>query len=89
MDVVGFVEGGEGALLQPGVEFDLMGRGDDCCFFEEAFELGFAEVGDADGFGFAGFQRRLHCFPGVDVVCIPGLYLVIFLGDQGVAAREG
>ena len=29
VDVVGFVEGGEGALLEPGVEFDLMGCGYD------------------------------------------------------------
>ena len=29
MDSFGFVEGGEGGLLEPGVEFDLVGGGGD------------------------------------------------------------
>ena len=33
VDVVLFVEGGEGALLEPGVEFDLVGCGHNGGFF--------------------------------------------------------
>ena len=84
-----FVEGGEGGLLEPGVAFDLVGRGDGGRFGEETFELRFAEVGDADCFRFAAFEGLLHGFPSVDVVCIAWLDLVVLLGHEGVAAGEG
>ena len=63
VDVFGFVEGGEGGLLEPGVELDLVRGGDDGGFAEEARELGVAEVGDADGFGFAALEGFFHGFP--------------------------
>ena len=91
MDVDAFflVEGGEGGLLEPGVAFDLVGRGDGGRFGEEAVELRFAEVGDADRFRLAAFERLLHRFPGVEVVCVARLDLVVLPGHEGVAAGEG
>ena len=63
VDVFGFVVGGEGGLLEPGVEFDLVRGGDDGSFAQEALEFGVAEVGDADGFGLAALEGFLHGFP--------------------------
>ena len=63
VDVEGFVVGGEGGLLEPGVEFELVSGGDDGGGVEEAGEFGVAEVGDADGFGFAGLEGFFHGFP--------------------------
>ena len=63
VDAFGFVVGGEGGLLEPGVEFDLVRGGDDGGFAEEALEFGVAEVGDADGFGFAALEGFFHGFP--------------------------
>ena len=89
MDILALVEGGEGGLLEPGVEFDLVRGGDDARFAEEALELRFAEIGNADGFGLAALERLLHGFPGVDVVGIARFYLFVFLRYEDVAPREG
>ena len=91
MDVDSFflVEGGEGGLLEPGVAFDLVRRGDGGRFGEETFELRFAEVGDADRFRFAALKGLFHGFPGVDVVCVAWLNFVVLLGHEGVTAGEG
>ena len=40
-----------------------MRGGDDGGFVEEALQLGFAEVGDADCFCFAANEGLLHGFP--------------------------
>ena len=63
VDVFGLVVGGEGGLLEPGVELDLVRGGDDGGFGEEAGEFRVAEVGDADGFGFAAAEGFFHGFP--------------------------
>ena len=89
VDSLFLVEGGEGGLLEPGVAFDLVGRGDGGRFGQEAFELRFAEVGDADCFGFTAFERFFHRFPAVEVVCVAPLDLVVLPGHEGVAAGEG
>ena len=89
VDAFALVVGGEGGLLQPGVAFNLVRGGDDGRFREEAFELGLAEVGDADGFRLAALQCFLHRFPCVDVVGVAGFDLVVLLGHESVAAREG
>ena len=89
VDAFFLVEGGEGGLLEPGVAFDLVRRGDDGRFFEETLEFRFAEVGNADGFRLAAFEGLLHCFPGVDVVGVARFYLVVLLGEEFVATGEG
>ena len=89
VDAFFFVEGGEGGLLEPGVAFDLVRRGDGGRFGEEAFELRFAEVGDADCFRLAAFERLFHGFPSFDVVYVAWLDLAILLGHESVTAGEG
>ena len=89
VDTFRFVEGGEGGLLEPGVEFDLVRGGDDGRVLEEALEFRPAEVGDSDCFRLAALEGLLHGFPRVDVVRVAGLELVGFLGHEGVAAGEG
>ena len=69
--------------------FDLVRGGDDGRFFEETLELRFAEVGDADCFCFAAFERLLHRFPCVDVVGVARFQLVVLLGHEDVASGEG
>ena len=88
-DPLFLVEGGEGGLLEPGVAFDLVRRGDGGRFGEETFELRFAEVGDADRFRFAAFEGLFHGFPGVDVVCVAWLDLVVLLRHEDVTAGKG
>lgn len=63
--------------------------GDDGGFLEETFELGFAEVGDADCSCFAAFEGLLHRFPCFNVIGAASLDLVILLGHKGVASGEG
>ena len=92
MDSFGLVVGGEGALLQPGVEFELVRGGDGGGVGEEALEFRVAEVGDADGAGFAGLQARFHGFPGVEVVGGAGedfVAAVFIFGHEGGAPGEG
>jgi hypothetical protein len=47
------------------VDFDLVGRGRDGSCFDESFELSLREVGDADGFAFAGVDELFHGFVGL------------------------
>ena len=91
LDVDAFfpVEGGEGGLLEPWMAFDLVRGGDGGRFGEEAGELRFAEVGDADRFRLAAFEGLFHGFPGFEVVCVARLDLVVLSGHEGVAAGEG
>ena len=89
VDAFFFVEGGEGGLLEPRVAFDLVRRGDGGRLGEEAFELRFAEIGDADCFRLAAFEGLFHGFPSFYVVCVTWFDLAILLGHQGVAAGEG
>lgn len=84
------IEFDKGALLQPGMEFDLMSSGDDAAVSEEAFEFCFREVGDADGFCFSGFEEGFHGVPGFEVVGVSGLdFAVGVFGDEGGRAGEG
>lgn len=89
VDASALVERGERLLLEPGVAFDLVRCGDDGGLFEEALELCFAEVGDADGLCLAALEGFLHCFPGVKVVSVACLDLVVLLGHKGIAPGEG
>lgn len=89
VDSLALVEGGEGGLLEPGVAFELVRGGDDSGSAQEALELRFAEVGDADGARLAVSAQLLHRFPGVDVVGVAWFYLVGSHGHEGVAAGEG
>ena len=93
MDAFDLVPGGEIALLEPGVAFDLVGRGHDGGVGEEPFEFGAAEIGDADGFRFAALlQSVFHSFPRIDVVRVAWFHLAVVLfisGHQDVAAGEG
>lgn len=64
MDPLALVEGGEGGLLELGVAFELVRGGDDSGFAQEALELRFAEVGDADGWRAASPSlSRCRCSP--------------------------
>lgn len=65
VDVVLLVEGVEGVLGEVGVDFDLVGGGWDGDGFDEPFELGSGEVGDADGFAFAALDELFHGFVGL------------------------
>jgi len=90
VDILALVPFDKVVLLKPGVELELVCGGDDGGFVEEALDFGFGEVGDADGFGFAGFEGGFHGFPRVDVVGLAGLDLAVrVLGHEGVAAGEG
>ena len=89
VDPLALVEGGEEGLLEQGVAFELVRGGDDFGFAQEALELRFAEVGDADGARLAVSEQLLHRFPGVDVVGVAWFYLVGSHGPEGVAAGEG
>lgn len=89
VDAFLFVERGEGGLLEPGVAFDLVRGGDDGRFVEDALQLGFAEVGDADGFRLAAFEGFLHGFPCVDVVGVARFELSVLPGHEDVASSEG
>lgn len=70
MDALGLVPVGKGALLQPRVAFELVHGGLDSGVLDETFDFGFAEVGDADGFYFAGGDEFFHC-----LVCLCWLAL--------------
>lgn len=89
VDAFALVECGECLLLEPGVAFDLVSCGDDSCLFEEALELCFAEVGDADCLCLAALERFLHSLPRVNIVGVARFDLVVFLGHQGIASGEG
>ena len=69
VDPLFFMEGAEGALLEVRVAFELVGGGDDGGGGEEALEFGEGEVGDADGFGFAGLESFFHGFVGLYGYC--------------------
>lgn len=89
VDPLALVEGGEGGLLEPGVAFELVRGGDNFGCAQEALELRFAEVGDADGARHAVSVQLLHRFTGVDVVGVAWFYLVGSHGHEAVAAGEG
>ena len=60
-----FVEGAKRGLLKVRMAFELVGGGNDGGGGEEALEFGEGEVGDADGFGFAGLEGFFHGFVGL------------------------
>lgn len=70
VDSFAFVKFDKRVLLQPGVEFDLVRGGDDGTFAEDAFELCFGEVRDADCARFTGFLTFFHGFPGLNRVLV-------------------
>ena len=85
-----FIEFDERALLEPGMEFELVGGGDDAAVGEEAFEFCFREVGDADGFCFSGLKEGFHGAPGFEEVGVAGLDFAIgVFWDEGGGAGEG
>ncbi len=65
VDVMFPVEGVEGVLGEVGVHFDLVDGGGDGGGLEESLELGFGEIGDADGFAFSGLDQLFHRFVGL------------------------
>lgn len=68
------------------MQFHLMGCRDHACLLEQALELRFAEVGDADCLCFARLVAFLQCFVCVDIVrvAIPRLTVAIFGLEDGV-----
>ena len=79
VNALGFVVGGEGGLLQPGVEFDLVSGRDNRGFAQQALDFGVAEVGDADRFGFAALEGFFHGFPWRDF----GVRIIDFVSGWG------
>lgn len=63
MDALFLVEVGERLLLQPRVEFNLVCCGHNFALFQQALDLGFGEVRDADSASFALLEDLFHGFP--------------------------
>lgn len=62
MNTLGLVPVSKSALLQPWVTLELVHGGLDGGVLNQTFHFGFAEVGDADCFYFAGGDELFHCF---------------------------
>jgi len=70
MNTLLLVELREVVLLKIRMAFDLVSSRHNRRFLDQALQLRFTEVRDADCAGFAAFEALLHGFVGVDVVAV-------------------